>query len=145
MENNSVRENLEIKPEILNYLDTTRKWTMFLAILGYISLGTFIIGGFITGIFISVFNTSQTRLTQWAIIVLFLATALVTFFALRYIFRFSKFMRHAIKEHDQQALVKAFRNLKSYYVYIGIVVIVILVIYVVTFIVAGASVALLNI
>jgi hypothetical protein len=114
---------------------------MFLSILGFIGLGTFLISGLIAGVFLSVFDTAKTSLPEWLLIALFLAVAIIAFFPILYIFRFSKHLAHVVKAHDQQELHKAFRNLKSYYVYTGIMVILTLVIYLVVFIVAGTSVS----
>jgi hypothetical protein len=141
MEDSSESEKLEIKPETLRYLNITRKWTMFLSILGFIGLGTFLISGLITGVFLSVFDTAHTSLPEWLLIALFIAVAIIAFFPLLFIFRFSKHMAHAVKAHDQQELHRAFRNLKSFYVYTGILFILTLAIYLVVFIVAGASVS----
>lgn len=144
MENISEPKKLEIEPETLKYLDTTRKWTMFLAILGFIGLGTFLISGLIAGVFLSIFDTSKIGLPEWLLIITFPVVSIIAFFPILYIFRFSKYMAHVSRTYDQQELHKAFKNLKSYYVYVGILVIMTLVIYLIAFIVAGSSIALFN-
>ncbi len=144
MENNTIKENLEINPETLKYLNTTRKWTMFLSILGFIGLGTFIIGGLIAAVFLSVFNTARTGLAEWMVITIIFVVGVIAFIPVLYLFRFSKNMAQTVKTSDQQALIKSFRNLKSYYVFTGVIVIVTIAIYVAAFIIAGASVSLFN-
>jgi hypothetical protein len=54
-------------------------------------------------------------------------------------FRFSKFIAGVTKTHNKEELKKAFKNLRSYYTYIGILVIAILIIYVISFLALGAS------
>jgi hypothetical protein len=71
-------------------------------------------------------------------------SAIIYFFPVLYLFLFSKHTANAVKTLDKQELKKAFKNLRRYYVYIGILIIVVLVIYIVAFVAAGASVAFLK-
>jgi formate hydrogenlyase subunit 3/multisubunit Na+/H+ antiporter MnhD subunit len=146
MENLEGIRKIEIDQETLNDLNTTRKWTMFLAILGFIGIGFMVIIGLFAGVFLSVFNTDQVPLgfPEWLIFVVILAFAVLYFFPVLFLFRFSRHTSNAVKTLDKQELSKAIRNLRAYYVYIGILVIVVLVIYVIAFIIAGASVAFLK-
>jgi hypothetical protein len=57
-----------------------------------------------------------------------------------YLFQFSKHTTEAVRTHDKEKLHEAFWNLKAYYVYVGILIIVVLVLYLVFFIALGASV-----
>jgi len=146
MEGTSEIKKLEIGQDTLNILDTTRKWTMFLAILGFIGIGLIVIAGTVAGLFLSAFNTNAT-LSGLVLIVIFIiivAMAVIYFFPVLFLFRFSKHTSQAVKTLNKQEMHKAFKNLKAYYVYIGILIIVVLVIYVVAFIAAGASVAFLK-
>jgi hypothetical protein len=61
-----------------------------------------------------------------------------------FIFRFSKFIKVVIKTRDSEELKKAFKNLRSYFTYIGILVIAALVIYVIAFLIMGSSVTFLK-
>ena len=60
MDNIQEITKIEIEQDTLKDLDTTRKWTMFLAILGFIGIGVFLIVGIFAGIFFSVFNKGDT-------------------------------------------------------------------------------------
>lgn len=146
MENSEEVRKIEIDQEALNDLNTTRKWTMFLAILGFIGIGFMVVVGLFAGIFLSVFNTEQASagFPEWLVFVAILAFAVLYFFPVLFLFRFSKHSSNAVKTLDKQELNKAIKNLRSYYVYTGILLIVVLSIYVVGFIVAGASVAFLK-
>ncbi len=68
----------------------------------------------------------------------------VYFFPILYLFRFSKHTAKAISTLDKEELYKAIKNLKSYFVYIGILIIIVLAVYAVALIVAGTSMAFLN-
>jgi hypothetical protein len=146
METSSEIRKIEIEQESINDLDTTRKWTMFLAILGFIAIGIMLIIGIVAGLFLSVFKTdaSLSTLESGLIFILILAVTVIYFFPMLFLFRFSKHTSNAVKTLDKQELCKAFKNLRAYFVYQGILIIVMLAAYVVIFAVAGASVAFLK-
>ena len=60
MENNQEIKKIEIGQESLGYLDTTRKWTMFFAIIGFIFLGMMLIIGLLAGSFLSAFTSKMS-------------------------------------------------------------------------------------
>ena len=59
MDPNPEIRKIEIDQETLKHLNTLRKWTMFLAVTGFIFLGLIIILGLITGTFLTAFNQSD--------------------------------------------------------------------------------------
>jgi hypothetical protein len=146
METDLESRKIEIGQETLNKLNTTRKWTMFLAIIGFILLGLFIVIGVITGTFLSAFKSGETGpgIHESLMYIIFLALAVIYFFPVYFLFRFSKHTAHAVQTLDKQELHKAFRNLKSHFVYIGVLIIIVLLFYVVALIVAGKSMAFLK-
>ena len=146
METTLENRKIEIGLETLNNLNTTRKWTMFHAIIGFIFLGLFIVIGVITGMFLSAFNAGATSigLPESLLVVIFIILAIVYFFPVLFLFRFSKHTAHAVQTLDKKSLHKAFRNLKSYFVFIGILIIIVLISYLVGLIVAGSSMAFLK-
>jgi MFS family permease len=146
MESTTEIRKLEIEEDSIKYLDATRKWTMFLAILGFIGIGIMLIIGIVAGLFLSVFKTesSLSTLEGSLVFILILAVTVIYFFPMLFLFRFSKHTSNAVKTLDKQELRKAFKNLRAYFVYLGILILVVLVAYVVIFAVAGASVAFLK-
>lgn len=146
MENTPEIRKIEIEEETLKDLDKTRKWTMFLAILGFIGIGLLVIIGLFAGIFLSVFNTGNMPVgfPEWIIFLIILVLTAIYFFPVLFLFKFSKHTSNAVKNLDKIELHKAFKNLKKYYVYIGILIIIVLSLYVVAFIAAGASMAFLK-
>jgi magnesium-transporting ATPase (P-type) len=146
MESSPEPDRIEITPSILNSLNSTRKWTMFLSVLGFIFLGLLIIFGLVTSTFLTAFKTREANLgfSESMFIVVFIIAAAIYFFPVFYLFRFSRNMRDAIQTHNQDKLDKAFRNLRIYFTYIGILLILVLSIYVIALIAAGASVSFLK-
>ena len=53
METSLEERKIEIEEETLDHLNITRKWTMFLAIIGFIFLGLFIVMGVLAGTFLA--------------------------------------------------------------------------------------------
>jgi uncharacterized membrane protein len=146
METSLENRKIEIDQETLNNLNTIRKWTMFLAIIGFILLGLFIIIGVIAGTFLSAFNSGGAGpgIPESLMFAIFLVLAVIFFFTILFLFRFSKHTAHAVQNLDKKELHKAFKNLKSYFVYLGVLIIIVLILYVVVLIEAGTSMAFLK-
>jgi hypothetical protein len=146
METNLENKSIEIGQESLNHLNTTRKWAMFLAIMGFIFLGIMLLAGVIAGVFLSAFkdNMESSGFTGIIMGIFFVIMSAVYFFPLLYLFRFSKYTAAAVQTLNKEDLYKAFKNLKAYFVYIGVLIIVMLLMYVVLLIVAGTSMAFLK-
>ena len=146
METTLENRKIEIDQETLNNLNTTRKWAMFLAIIGFIILGLIIVFGLIAGTFLTIFNLGEKGLgvPESLLFLPILLLALIYFFPVLFLFRFSKHTAHAVQTFDKKELHKAFRNLKSYFVYIGVLIIIVLIFYIVGLIIAGTSMAFLK-
>jgi heme/copper-type cytochrome/quinol oxidase subunit 2 len=146
METTSEERKIEIGPETLDNLNSVRKWTMFLSVLGFILLGLIIIAGLATSLFLTTFKTQEANLgiPESFMILIFLVVGVIYFFPVFFLFRFSRNMRDAIQNLDKEKLQKGFRNLRLYFTYIGIMVIVVLSIYAVALLFAGASMSFLK-
>ena len=137
--NNSSLFSLTIDPVTKTHLTETARWARFLAIFGMIMLAlgmvvslmgatifkTFF--GFPTG----VEDETKTSLSAKRIgmVVGTLITFAIIFFPLLFLLRFSNAMKRAIAANDQNRLNEAFQNLKVYFRYLGILVIIFLVLY----------------
>ena len=117
---------IEIEHKTLKQLDHSRKWTMFLAIIGFIILGLVIVIGVIAGSFLSAFGSEKTGLgiSEISVFIIFLAMAVIYFFPVLFLFRFSKHTAHAVETLDKMALHKAFKNLKYFFTYLGVLIII---------------------
>ena len=146
METPLENRKIEIEQETLKHLNTTRKWAMFLAIIGFIILGLIVIIGLIAGTFLTAFNSGGKDLgiPESLMFVPILLLAVIYFFPVLFLFRFSKHTSHAVHTLDKLEFHKAIKNLKSCFVYIGVLIIIILSLYIVVLIVAGSSLAFLK-
>jgi len=161
MEEYQSEKKIEIGSDALGYLDTTRKWTMFFAVLGFIVIGLMIIGGFAAGALMKSLSGlsgveglegmegmeaagAASGVAQVLFIVIMLVFAVIYFFPLFFLLKFSTHTSRAVKALDREELGKAFRYMKSYWLYIGVLVIIVLAIYLIIFLVAGSSLAFLS-
>jgi hypothetical protein len=146
MDPNPEIKKIEIEQETLKNLNTTRKWTMFLAVLGFIFLGLIIAIGLITGTFLSAFNRSDATLgvPDSLLMLIFLLLAVIYFFPVFFLFRFSIHTSNAVSTLHSQELHKAFKYLKRYFVYIGVMIIIVIIFYIAALIVAGTSMTFLK-
>ena len=146
METPLENRKIEIEQETLKHLNTTRKWAMFLAIIGFIILGLIVIIGLLAGTFLTAFNSGGKDLgiPESLMFVPILLLAVIYFFPVLFLFRFSKHTSHAVQTLDKLEFHKAIKNLKSCFVYIGVLIIIILSLYIVVLIVAGSSMAFLK-
>jgi hypothetical protein len=146
METSSEERKLEIGSDTLKNLNTIRIWTTFLSVLGFILIGLFIIAGIVTGMFLTTFSTTKAALgipESMVIILLFVAGA-ISLFPVVFLFRFSKNIRDAVQNNDQQKLDRGIRNLRKYFTFIGILVIIAITVYAAGLIYAGASISFLK-
>lgn len=146
METTSGDRKMEIGPEILDNLNSTRKWTTFLSVLGFIFLGLLIIAGIAASLFLTTFRTREANLgiPESVMIIIFIVFGAIYFFPVFFLFRFSRNTRDGIQNLDRLKLAKGLNNLRLYFTYIGIMVIVVLTIYVVALLAAGASISFLK-
>ena len=145
MEQNQEQVMMEFSPEILNNLNVTRKWTMFLSILGFIFLGLLLAVGLATSTFLAAFKAQESALGVPVPVIIagFAVIIVIYFFSVLFLFRFSKNIRDAVNNHDVNKLNKAFKNLKTFFAYIGIILIIALSVYVIALIGVGSSVSFL--
>jgi hypothetical protein len=159
MENIQENRKIEIGQESLGYLDTTRKWSMFFAILGFIFLGIMLVIGIVAGSFMSAFTSKMTGMegiqgmegTKAAggiasvlFFIYMLVFAVIYFFPLLYLFRFSRHTKKSVANLDANELQLGLKNLKSFWKYIGILMIICLAVFFLVLIIAGGSLALLS-
>ncbi len=146
METNQEIRKIELEHDTWHDLGIARKWAMFLAILGFIFLGVILVAGLIAGTFLSVFSSPENRmnLPPWMFMCWFLFIVLINFFPVFFLFRFSRHTGNAVLTFDKIEMHRAFRNLKVYFVYIGVMVTALLLLYVAAIIFLGTSMSFIQ-
>jgi hypothetical protein len=135
---------IEIGQETLKNLNTLRKWSMFLAISGFIFIGLIIALGLLAGTFLAAFNLSDKTkdIPDILVFTAFMGFALINFFPILFLFRFSKHTSFAVSTLDRKEMHKAIMYLKRYFVYMGVLLIVAVTVYLAGVIIVGRSAAL---
>jgi hypothetical protein len=146
MQNDTENREIEIGQETLKILNITRKWTMFVAIVGFIIFGLIVVIGLVAGTFLSTFNSGAhgNGISDLLLLVVIIVLITLYFLPLFSLFRFSKHMAIAISFPDKNEFHKAFKNLKYFFVYLGILIIVLLTMYFVTLVLSGTTIAFLK-
>lgn len=133
--------NIILNKENLHDLNETRKWTFFLAILGFIGVALMVIAALFIGSFLES-SGQQMPVPHGALTGLYLLFAIIYFFPILYLYKFSTSTRKAVHENSEHELTSAFTNLKRHYKFIGIIAIVVLVMYALAIIFALLGTAL---
>ena len=120
-------ENLVLDRYAIEQLRETRRWTKFVSLVAIGLLGLVII--IALGTMIVMFS-SQRRISAIIPIFPFAVMIAVYSFPIYYLYQFSKFSKQAVEEYDSLALTQALRYLKMHYKYVGVLLIIVMVFYV---------------
>ena len=125
--------DLQIDHQSNSYLNEAAKWGKFLAIIGFIFCGLFVIIALFAGTFMasmmSGFGGSDAATPGAAmggtvVTFAYIVIALVYFFPCLYLFNFANKMQAALRGNQQDSLNTSFRNLKSCFKFLGILMII---------------------
>lgn len=126
---------IKLSPLALKYLNTTRKWTYFLSILGFIFCG-------LIALFALFFSTALASIRDYSsefassspipvgatgfISVFYLLIAVICFILYLYLYPFSVRLKSALNNNDSILLEAGLKHFKSYWQLTGILTIVVL-------------------
>ena len=126
---------IKLSPLALKHLNTTRKWTYFLSILGFIFCG-------LIALFALFFSTALASIRDYSsefassspipvgatgfISVFYLLIAVICFILYLYLYRFSVRLKSALNNNDSILLEAGLKHFKSYWQLTGILTIVVL-------------------
>lgn len=143
--------SLHIDPVTKTHLTETARWARFLSVFGMIVL---ILGLIVVLMYTTIFTEffgfptgveDETNAVMGArrvgIVIGFTIISAIIFFPLLFLLRFATAMKRAIAANDQGRLNEAFQNLKVYFRYLGILVIIFLVLYGIIIAIAVVGVA----
>lgn len=138
--NQDLFSGLQIDHENNGYLNEVARWAKFLAIVGFVFTGLATLGLLISLFVRSSYESLYAPFWQQSgAVLVMIGFLLLCFFPCLYLFKFSNKMKLALSTDDQYSMTTAFKNLKSYFKFVGIFTIVILAIYVIVII--GAVIA----
>ena len=120
-------ENLIITDSVKSFMLETTRWAKFLSIIGFIGIGLMLIGAiFIIGVGSQFRGGSQIGILA----VVYFAMAVLYFFPILYLYRFSVNVRDGLLRLGQGEFDAGMENLKSMFKFMGILMIVLLSFYI---------------
>ncbi|HYV93868.1 MAG TPA: DUF5362 family protein [Chitinophagales bacterium] len=137
---------LEVDVTNAAYLSETARWAKFLAILGFVMCGIIILVGLFASSLFTKYSTLTGSSFQMAgmgimLTVIYVLLGVIYFFPCYYLFNFAQKMKLALRMRDQVTLSESFRNIKSCFKFMGILMIIVLAFYAIA-IVFGSLAAL---
>ena len=129
---NLLQNDLIIDDAAISHLKESLVWGKFLGVMGFVYSAVIAVSGIFTGIIFSGIwsnhSRRSSRIMEGSITAfIYLAGATVIFFMSLYLFRFAKTIQISILSNNQESLSNAFRNLKLYFRFSGIISIITLV------------------
>lgn len=112
-------KELSVNGISLDYLNFTSKWATFLAIMGFVYIGLLVISGIY-----QLVNYAEDSIRVALGGMLYLGLAFAYVFPSIYLLRFSGKIKEAHQNPSKRTLEFAFENLKSFFKFLGIFVIV---------------------
>lgn len=128
------KQSIEIDHEGLAHLFETRKWTMFLSILGFVFIGLMIL---LSLAMLSI--GSKGPINGMFLFIMMLLMTGIYFFPIYYLFKFSALSKVALANSDSKMMSNALLYLKKHYRFMGIIAIVIVAIYALIFLFAAIA------
>ena len=128
-----------------NFLTETAKWAKFLSILGFIGCGFMAIGAFTLPLLMSMMpgnemmpggGAAMAKGMSAMLTVVYLGFAILFLMPCLYLYRFSSKMKSALLHSDTEVLDLSFGNLKSFFKFNGILMIIMISFYALIFIFA---------
>ena len=134
---------LELNELAINSLQTSAKWSSFLAIIGFIGLGFMLLAALLVG---SVFSAMPQEMGLEAnpmggvlkyLPLFYILIAVIYFFPVYYLYKYASEMNKAINLRNSESVAEALSYLKSHHKFLGIMTIVVISLYIIGMI-AGA-------
>jgi hypothetical protein len=134
MEQSSNLFELQLDQPSINYLNEAARWSRFLSIIGFIYCGLMVLVGLFFGsvmgrIIPAGVDSGMSVIGSGFIGVFIVIMSLIMFFPALYLWNFSSKIRRALNNNDQPLLTEALKNLKSFFKFYGILLIVVLSLY----------------
>ena len=138
---NSNPNELKLNNHSKDFLRETAKWAHFLSIIGFIGIGIIVIVAiFFSSFMASAYSEFPGAASSGAFLtIIYILVAVLYFFPVLYLYKFSSNMKRALAMEDEVTLAKSFENLKSHYKFIGILTIVMLSFYILIFVIGLAA------
>ncbi|MEE4178113.1 MAG: hypothetical protein V2I46_11455 [Bacteroides sp.] len=122
------RNLLGLNQEAMSHLEKARKWTLFLSIMGLIFIALMVLTPFFAMRHFALPEMPAFGTPMFTLIPL-LIFAVIYFFPFWYLLQFSRLSKSALETRDENTLARALHFLRLHYQYMGVLVIIGAVIY----------------
>jgi hypothetical protein len=140
-------QSLHLNDQAVSALKEGARWTYFLSILGFVGVGLMVVASiFMSTIFSSLPNASEGNFNNEMgfnpsgfgslITVLYLIFAVIYFFPVYYLYKYSTGIKKAIHNKSSELIANAFVHLKSHHKFIGVSVLIVISLYTIIFVFA---------
>jgi hypothetical protein len=131
-------QNLRLTVQSREFLREIAKWAQFLSIVGFVGLAFIVLIALFAGSLVGTMASMSGEEMPGAmsgtfVTVLYLLMAVLYFFPIYYLFKFSTRLKEALVNEDEAILEDSLGYLKSHYKFIGILTIVMISIYILAF------------
>jgi uncharacterized membrane protein len=135
MENEN--SGMQLQTAALDYLRESAKWSMFLAILGFIGIGFLALAAIIMTSVMSMMPETPGPFgaIKGFISIIYLVFAVIYLFPIYYLYKYADSTKKALNSGNSELLTNAFCNLKSHHKFLGIASIIIIALYIIAAIV----------
>jgi hypothetical protein len=121
--------DLQVDQLGVGYLRDAAYWARFLAIAGFIFCGLFIVVAvlvvsLLSSLFNSVGAAGTAGIGAIPIAFVYIGIAVLNFFPCLYLYNFAARMQAALRSNDQEQLNTAFRNMRAFYRFVGVMMII---------------------
>lgn len=130
---------LQLNQTAVQYLKESAKWSLFLAIMGFIGIGFMIIAAISMGTLMSSGLGSSPGMGAMAgmggiLSGVYIVMALLYFFPIYYLYKYATDMKNALNSRNNEMLTGALGYLKSHHKFLGVSMIVIISLYILIFV-----------
>ncbi len=135
-------ENSILNKTAIGWLYETARWTRFLAILGFVFIGFMIMAAVVIGPVLTFLNAdmglsaASPKIASSVIAAIYGVLAIIYFFPVYYLHKFSQGTITAYKTEDEEKLNASLYFLKKHFKFIGILLIAVLALYLIIFLIS---------
>jgi hypothetical protein len=143
----AVLKKIELSPQGIYYLNETRKWTMFISIVVFVMMG---LAFFFMFFFQRIFSAFMPHDMyggfdfSFMMIIPTIIFMVIYFFPFYYLLQFSRFSKLAVAEMEESLLEKSLKYLKMHYQFMGVLLIIGLVFYLIAILSIAISGNMMN-
>jgi hypothetical protein len=129
----NIMENLILSESSIFSLQVIRKWAKFIAVFMFVMIGLMVLAGFFMGFAMSALSTMSVKqpmpFPSFFFTIIYLVMALIYFFPVLYLYRFSQHLGNALMMGSSEELSASFQFLSKHYHFVGVLMIISLILF----------------